>query len=421
MLLKLNDEDFINLDVKSVIHKKKILVEMERICPLRNRGEMEDLDNLYLKRERIRNLQKRSYAVRMIQNLYRRYRGKVMILNLKLMVKLNHKKILMDAMIQNSRGWWTDKKIPAKNIKPYTGVILNEKEEIKRNNEEVLMEKKMMKRNAINALEVEKYKSNFENQLLVMHKKDSVRSFLSVQKSQSNQILKKNEKNESEIKNRDKNEKKNENENENYSDTESIISFSNQNYLIDSDPFISSPNANTNTNTIINVFPMNREYTNSQFSHTNNQAKNVLFYIGTDMHVNKSKYKVTKLPEIKTFGRKCDHIRGINRVKYDKFGKWIPSIDDRLNVENSKLRLIDSQNSNEKLYRIDNRNLIDTGIDMNMSKGNININGNINISSTAYICSDDISQSATLSITQQLRTSGYDERRLEIFMNNRHN
>ena len=408
MLIKLNDEDFRNLDVVSVIHKKKILVEMERICPVRNRGETEDLDDLYLKRERIRNLQKRSYAVRMIQNLYRRYRGKMMILNIKMMVELNNKKIFMDLMIQNSRGWWTDKKIPAKNIKPYTGVILDEKEEIKRNNEDILIAKKMMKKKAFIAIEDEKVKIGNDNQLLVLHRNNSIRSILSDKKFTSILIESK---------------EKTTNQNENHSDTESITTFSHENYSLESDPFLPTPLTNTNMNVSVNnsISPVSSEYPNSQSLHSNNQIKNVLFYIGTDLHVNRSKYAAIKLPEIKTFGRKCDHMRGTSSVKYDNCGEWKPSVGDRVNADNTLVRLTDSQLYIEKanFNRIKDHTTVASSIGRN--KSDLNVTANVDRNVAPFICSGDISHNASLSITQQLRTSGYDKRRLEIFMKSRHN
>ena len=145
MLLTLNDEDFENLNVTNIIHKKKIMVEINRICPPESRQDVEDIDDLYIKRERMRNLKIKAYAVSMIQRVYRRFAGKLFIARLKLEVNLNYKSILLEKKILESEGWWTEKQIPSKKIK---NLLLNEvpkKEAMKREIEDILMEEKKEK------------------------------------------------------------------------------------------------------------------------------------------------------------------------------------------------------------------------------------------------------------------------------------
>ena len=440
ILLKLTDDDFENLNINNKIHRKKILVELERICPLADRTDVEDVDDLHIRRERMKNLKRRTYAVCVIQRIYRRFAGKMFIQRLKLKVNLNYRKQLLQHNITVNDGWWTDKEIPSKSMTNLTLEVLEENERIRREKEDILLLKKKKEREK--AIRIKK--SYLEKKgFLVEAEKYTI-----------------------------KNEKNNQNnhgeDNANAENTVrrgSVNSFFSKKSAKTSSAFTSENNGDDDT-----------EGTNVLDSAILQRNNMTMSYIGNN-NVNEKNDDKLKLPNIKTFGRKADRVTINGWGKYNDVGSWIPLIknpegkkDDFSNDKNGNgdvnialdkpdvstdnaknmnclndniantmkkatrnefgVTVITPQNPNGNMHHDANRKY---NLEHNKLNTNIVINNNKSIilnedefspdisDLKVFTVIDDLTHNPTRLLTQKLKNSGYDKRRQENFLENRMN
>lgn len=327
VLLKLNDEDFENLNITNKIHRKKILIELERICPLDSRGDVEDIDDLHIRRERMKTLKRRSYAVSVIQRIYRRYAGKAFIARLKLEVDLNYKKQLLAHSIKESNGWWTEKEIPSKNITNLTLVELDEKEKNRREKEDVLVLKNKRERaNSIRLkksflekkgylIEAEKYgKNKGENNGNGTSGNNgnsgSNANYLSNEKHEAGQSVRRGSVNSFFSKN----------------GTKTTAAFSSENNMDNDD---------------------NEKETNVLGSALLRKHNISMSYIGNN-NVNEKNDELLKLPDIKNFGRKLDRVTINGWGKYSDIGSWIPLIKKPENSSKNEFKKDENMNNSDK-------------------------------------------------------------------------
>ena len=476
MLLTLNDEDFENLNVTNIIHKKKIMVEINRICPPESRQDVEDIDDLYIKRERMRNLKIKAYAVSIIQRVYRRFAGKLFIARLKLEVNLNYKSILLEKKILESEGWWTEKKIPSKKIKNLLLNEVNKKEAMKREIEDFLMEEKREKEKkaARNAQRAKKILLEAQKKPKNTKKNEAPKSEIMIE---SYTVESENRKNKLNLTDTEIDDLNDEKEMLNARFDLFSLKLRSQNDAMD---LIGSSGVKNN-----NIIDKNRSNDGDNGindnpnlcvdnnNHNSNDNNNLIL-------------PLVSLPHIKTFGKKCDRLTLNGWGMYNDLGAWLPLIKERelLTVlsntkstetteessnENKNANEYDVKNSmnirkndtnklkenpngnyfheinklnnikrlnNNKNYGADHAcnddsdgniksenmdvNSIDMNIDINLINASNNYEYGKSLDNVKFFnVINDLTHNPTILFSEKLRDSGYDKRRMDNFLKNR--
>lgn len=321
MLLKLDEEDFDNLNVTSSIHMKKIVVELDRLFPLRDRVELEEDEHHYIKRERMRNEKRKDYAACMIQKAFREFQGRRSIEKFKMVIRVTNSCQALAGRVVASNGWWTDKDIPSKNMDIMSYISENKEDFSKKGHNHELLSKEK---------EIVPKKSDKNEGKKKTNRRDSTKSVGSI-KSFGSAIT-----------------------------SESRLSSRSRKSQVD----IVADNIAHNTKGL-------------------EVMNNIVKYIGVDVCENGKPLPQLKLPAIKSFGRKSDHLSVKGWGKYTDGGKW---------------NCFDSDN----MYRNNDSN-----------------NGDIDGSVFSII--DDTTHNPTRLLTNKLHASGYDKRRLETFLRDRMN
>lgn len=402
VLLTLNDEDFDNLNVNSGIHRKRLLLELERLFPLRDREVEEDEEDMYIKRERIKSLKRKEYAASVIQREFRCYLGKLLIIKMKLVLRLAHNNDILDKKIKSTEGWWTDKDIPSKHINVISAIRENNKEKVfnKEINEKLFVQKQKKEKNLF---EKETERSKIKKQMETNHKnnrRESLKSICSIDTLNNNELT-------IQINNKKKEKTQEDMVNENIKKATKI-----EYYLL------------------------------SQ----NESAR----YIGIVTAKDQEPLPLLKFPVIKTYGRKIDHNSIYGWGRFDDRGVWVDiqgeneieknsdknSSNNGNNMKNGSSNMKNSSsnsgsNVNRHIKDIDRNNLnyysqsfnstINPTKNTKNNINNLNNNNKINnqtapASPLVYSVFDDISYNPTRLLTEKLSTSGYDKRRMDKFL-----
>lgn len=117
-LLLLDDEDFENLEIDSIIHRKKIKVETKRVYGKEFRDRISEAQTL--RRENIRKFKLFSMACRQIQCVFRGYLARKDAKVRRELIRLEHFQGEVKKEVERSGIWWTDRdEIPTRRMLPF--------------------------------------------------------------------------------------------------------------------------------------------------------------------------------------------------------------------------------------------------------------------------------------------------------------
>eukprot|EP00596_Hydrurales_sp_CCMP1899_P004110 CAMPEP_0119045206 /NCGR_PEP_ID=MMETSP1177-20130426/37995_1 /TAXON_ID=2985 /ORGANISM="Ochromonas sp, Strain CCMP1899" /LENGTH=462 /DNA_ID=CAMNT_0007016583 /DNA_START=807 /DNA_END=2195 /DNA_ORIENTATION=+ len=308
VLLKLDEEDYDNLNVTSGIHIKKIVVELERLFPLRNRPELDDDADFYIKREQMRNKKRKDYAACLIQKGFREFMGRKSLLRLRMEIRVSASARAVAERVVAGDGWWTDKEIPSKDMNVFSSIPEVNDFKIKNNKELILKEE-------------EKDESKE-----VSKRRNSIKSSVSIKSVGS---------------------------------------------ALTSKSHASSRSKKSHADIVASNIANN---TKGQ-----EEINDIVQYIGVDVSEDGNPLPLLKLPAIKSFGRKADHLSVKGWGRYADGGQWSG---------------LDSHHTNK--------------------------NDDIGLGKIFNVI-DDLTHNPTNLLTEKLSASGYNARRLETFLRNRIN